>query len=175
MLTPLFLSFAKIGFGDDINTALLNPVIRVDAYKYQTLLGLIGCVVCLIPLFFYDLTEKKHADYVRVLKLRAAAENYNDGVLLDKDYINVKDIMDYARAQNDEFVLEEIGRHSCLDEIYGNSDEVIARVRSDEKQADMQELAGDIEIEFQRLAARLAKLKLKAEKRGKPFDEKNGA
>ncbi len=172
MLAPLFLSFAGIGFGDDINTALLNPVLRDEAYKYQTLLGLIGCVICLLPLFFYDLTEAKHANYVRVLKLRAASENYNDNMLTDKDYISVKEILDYANENNDEFLFDEIKKHKCMKEIYDAADEVIVKVKNEEKQGDMQEFARDIELEFERVHNKAAKLKEKAEKNGETFDEK---
>lgn len=172
MLAPLFLSFAGIGFGDDINTALLNPVLRDEAYKYQTLLGLIGCVICLLPLFFYDLTEAKHANYVRVLKLRAASENYNDNMLTDKDYISVKEILDYANENNDEFLFDEIKKHKCMKEIYDAADEVIVKVKNEEKQGDMQEFARDIELEFERAHNKAAKLKEKAEKNGETFDEK---
>lgn len=172
MLAPLFLSFAGIGFGDDINTALLNPVLRDEAYKYQTLLGLIGCVICLLPLFFYDLTEAKHANYVRVLKLRAASENYNDNMLTDKDYISVKEILDYANENNDEFLFDEIKKHKCMKEIYDAADEVIVKVKNEEKQGDMQEFARDIELEFERAHNKAAKLKEKSEKNGETFDEK---
>lgn len=171
MLTPLFLSFAGIGFGDDINTALLNSTTRDNAYKYQTLLGLIGCVACIFPLIFYDLSEKKHADYVRVLKLRAAAENYRDGVLLDKDYINVKEIVDFARTNDDKFVIDEIEKHPCLDEIYNGADEVIAKVEAENKASDIEDFARDIELEFKRLDEKTAKHKAKAEKSKKEFDE----
>lgn len=171
MLTPLFLSFAGIGFGDDLNTALLNPTLRDNAYFYQTLLGLIGSVVCTIPLFFYDLTEDKHANYVRVLRLRAAAENFKDGALTDKDYLNVKEILDYANEKSDAFLLDEIQKHDCLDEIYSGADAVAVKVAQEEKQADLLNFSHDIELEFKRAEEKVQKLRAKAEKSGKPFDE----
>lgn len=171
MLTPLFLSFAGIGFGDDLNTALLNPILRDGAYKYQTILGIIGCIICLLPLFFYDLTEEKHANYVRVLKLRAASENFNDNCLTDNDYVNVKEIIDYAKENHDEFLFDEMKKHTCFDEIYNGADRVIIKIANNEKQEDMQEFARDIELEFERVNSKIAKLKAKAEKSGKTFDE----
>lgn len=171
MLTPLFLSFAGIGFGDDLNTALLNPALRDGAYKYQTILGLIGCVICLIPLFFYDLTEDKHANYVRVLKLRAASENFKDNLLTDKDYLNVKDVLDYAKEKNDEFLFEEIKKHDCLETIYNGAGEVILKVKNEEKQEDMQNFSRDIELEFDRVNSRVNKMRKKAEKKNTAFDE----
>jgi hypothetical protein len=65
MLAPAFLAVGGIGFADEISQALQNETLRNSAYKYQTLLSLIGSILAIIPLFFYDLTEKKHADYVR--------------------------------------------------------------------------------------------------------------
>lgn len=171
MLSPLFLSFAGIGFGDDINTALLNSTLRDGAYKYQTLLGLIGCVICLLPLFFYDLTEAKHANYVRALKLRAAAENHSENMLLDADYINVQEVIDYANSENDKFVLDEISKHACLQEIYDQADAVLVKVKAAEREADIQAFARDIELEFERVNNRVRKQKAKAQKAGKAFHE----
>lgn len=62
-------------------------------------------------------------------------------------------------------------KHPCLEEIYKGADEVLIKVKNEEKQADMQEFARDIELEFERADSRVAKLKAKAEKSGKAFDE----
>lgn len=171
MLTPLFLSFGGIGFGDDLNTALRDTTLRDNAYFYQTLLGLIGCVICALPLFFYDLTEDKHANYVRALKLRAAAENFRDGTLTDKDYVNVREVLDYANEKNDAFVLEEIARHDCLQEINARADAVLEKVKAQERKADLEAFAHDLELEFKRADARVEKLRKKAQKKGEAFDE----
>lgn len=171
ILSPLFLSFAGIGFGDALNSALLNPILRDGAYKYQTLLGFIGSIICLIPLIFYDLTEDKHANYVRVLKIRAASENYNEQMLTDEDYLHVKEVLDYAKENNDEFLSEEIKKHPCLNTIYDGANAVIEKVKLKEKQSDMQIFARDMELEYKRLNDRVEKIKRKAEKFGKPFDE----
>jgi len=117
MLLPLFLSFGGIGFGDDYNEVLQNPALRDNAYKFQTLLALIGSAVASIPIFFYDLTEAKHANIVRVLRLRAAADNYKAGELEDSDVLNAYEIMQYAKERNDIFLLDELQKHDCLDEI----------------------------------------------------------
>ena len=117
------------------------------------------------------MTEAKHANYVRVLKLRAASENFKDNLLTDKDYLSVKEVFDYANENNDEFLFDEMKKHPCLEEIYKGADEVLIKVKNEEKQADMQEFARDIELEFERADSRVAKLKAKAEKSGKAFDE----
>ncbi len=70
-LMPLFMSFGGVGFGDSIDVALKNPDIMYKTFESVTWLGIIGAIICVIPMFFYDLSEKKHADYIRVLKIRA--------------------------------------------------------------------------------------------------------
>lgn len=162
MLLPLFLSFGGIGFGDDMNEVLRNTVLRDNAYKYQTLLALIGSVVAAVPMLFYDLTEDKHANIVRSLKLRAAADNYRDNMLLDSDVLNTAEILKYAEETNDEFILDEISKHDCLAEIVKNSEEVAARVHAEEQNEEMQNFARDLELEFKRVNAKLEKAEKKS-------------
>lgn len=146
MLAPLFLSFGGIGFGDDINVALQNHDLMVNAFKYTTILALIGAVLSAVPMFFYDLTEKKHADYVRVLKLRAATDNYKSNELQDEDIINVTEIIKEAREDKSEFVLEEMKKYSYLDTIASGYDEAMARVREREEQERREALERENEL-----------------------------
>lgn len=117
MLTPLFLSFGGVGFSDDISLALQNTELRNNIFFYQSLLALIGSVIVAVPFFFYDLTEKKHANIVRVLRIRAAAENYRDGRLQEADVAYIKEIVDYANETNDEMIVNELKAHECVDSI----------------------------------------------------------
>ena len=55
----------------------------------------------------------------------------------DKDYLNVKEILDYANENSDAFLLEEIQKHNCLDEIYSGADAVAVKVAEEEMQADL--------------------------------------
>lgn len=146
MLAPLFLSFGGIGFGDDINVALQNHDLMVNAFKYTTILALIGAVLSAVPMFFYDLTEKKHADYVRVLKLRAATDNYKSNELQDEDIINVTEIIKEAREDKNEFVLEEMKKYSYLDTIASGYDEAMARVMEREEQERREALERENEL-----------------------------
>ena len=117
MLTPLFLSFGGVGFSDDISLALQNTDLRNNVFFYQSLLSLIGAVTVAIPFFFYDLTEKKHANIVRVLRIRAAVDNFNDNMLQSEDIKYMKEIVDYANETKEPMVTEELAKHSCIDEI----------------------------------------------------------
>ena len=118
VLMPLFMSFGGVGFGDNIDTALKNPTIMYNTFKSVTWLGIIFSVVCVIPLLFYDLTEKKHADYIRALKIRAAIQNYKDGNMKKDDLDSLKEIIEYANKNNNDIVLKEINNNAeILNEI----------------------------------------------------------
>lgn len=117
MLTPLFLSFAGVGFSDDISLALQNAEMRNNIFFYQSLLSLIGAVIVAIPFFFYDLTEKKHANIVRVLRIRAAVDNYHDGLLQEEDISYLREIVAYAHETKEPMVTEELAKYDCIHQI----------------------------------------------------------
>lgn len=117
MLTPLFLSFGGVGFSDDISLALQNPDLRNNIFFYQSLLSLIGAVIVAVPFFFYDLTENKHANIVRVLRIRAAVDNFNDNMLQSEDVTYIREIVDYAKETNEPMVTEELSKYDFIDEI----------------------------------------------------------
>lgn len=118
VLMPLFMSFGGVGFGDNIDTALKNPNIMYGTFKSVTWLGIISSVICIIPIIFYDLSEKKHADYIRVLKIRAIVENYKNNEISNEDIENLKEIIDFANENKDAFVFEEISKFDCINDIF---------------------------------------------------------
>lgn len=126
-LVPLFMSFGGIGFGDNIDLALQDTAIMQSTFKSITWLGIIASVICIIPFFFYDLSEKQHADYIRALKLRAAVQNYETNCLSAEDIKAVKEVMKFANENNNEFLLSEIKKYNSIDEILNTeiSDEEI--------------------------------------------------
>lgn len=113
----MFLSFAGVGFSDDISVALQNIELRNNIFFYQSLLSLIGAVIVAVPFFFYDLTEKKHANIVRVLRIRAAVDNYNDNVLQPEDVAYLREIVDYANETKEPMVFNELAKYNCIDKI----------------------------------------------------------
>lgn len=113
-LMPLFMSFGGVGFGDNIDTALKNPDIMYGTFKSVTWLGIIASVICVIPIIFYDLSEKKHADYIRALKIRAVVENYKNNEITSEDILSLKEIIKYANDNNNQFVLDELNKHTVI-------------------------------------------------------------
>lgn len=61
-------------------------------------------VLSIIPIFFYDLSEKKHADYIRALRVRAAVNNYENNELDENDINFVKEAVEYASGSDDKFM-----------------------------------------------------------------------
>lgn len=116
-LVPLFLSFAGIGFGDNIDVALQDPTLMQNSFKSITCLGIFASVLCIIPFFFYDLSEKQHADYIRALKIRAVVNNFKNNDLTQQDVQDLQKIIAYAEENNDAFVYEELKQHDCIEEI----------------------------------------------------------
>lgn len=111
-LMPLFMSFGGVGFSDNIDAALKDSVIMYNTFKSVTWLGIIFSVICVVPMLFYDLTEKKHADYIRALEIRAALQNYRDDTFSEKDFEKVHDIYEYANSNNNEMLLKEFSSDS---------------------------------------------------------------
>lgn len=171
LLLPLFLSFGGVGFGEDYNILLKDSVMRDNIYKYQTLLALLGSAVAAVPIFFYDLTEAKHANIVRVLKIRAAADNFASGEPEDKDVLNTYEIMRYAEEHNDGFLHQEIEKHDCLQEIVSNYDAVKQKVDRLAATEHRQSLERNAEIERNRIHNKVEKAKAAAIKKGTAFDE----
>ncbi|MEG1609434.1 MAG: MFS transporter, partial [Clostridia bacterium] len=105
LLAPLFQSFGGLKLGEVANDVLKeNKEIRNGVYMYTSLLGLIGAVLTFIPIFFYDLTEKKHASIVKVLKVRAVVKNFEDKSVTDKDVVMLFDILEYAKECEDKIL-----------------------------------------------------------------------
>lgn len=116
-LMPLFMSFGGVGFGDSIDVALQDTSVMNSTFTSVTWLGIIGAVICMIPMVFYDLTEAKHANYIRALRIRAAVRNYEDGALSQEDKEAVTEISNYANENGDAFLLKELQSHGCILEI----------------------------------------------------------
>lgn len=123
-LLPFVMSLGGVGFGDNIDIALRDAAIRHDTFESVTWLGIISSIICIIPLFFYNLSEKKHQNYIRALKIRAVVQNYQSNCLSDDDVKELRQIVDLAKEQENEFVLEEISKYAFIDDILNSKSSV---------------------------------------------------
>ncbi len=77
----------------DILSHLLHILIIISA---------IGAFMNVIPYFWYDFNERKQKSVIRVLKVRALFEDYDNGVLGDKQLVEAVDIISDARKMSKE-------------------------------------------------------------------------
>lgn len=119
-LMPLFMSFGGVGFGDNIDVALKNSDVMYGTFKSVTWLGIISSIICIIPIIFYDLSENKHANYIRALKIRAVVKNYDNNELSEEDVEDLKKIIDFAKDNDDRFILDELQKHKDIEKILSN-------------------------------------------------------
>ena len=175
MLSPIFMSMAGIGFGDPIDVAFVNKDKMYSAFFYTTLLAFIGAALRIIPTLFYNLNEKKHADIVRALRLRAACANYGTGDLTDEDVLNVKEILDYYRDEKNadkitSYLRDEYAKHDEYEKILEKYAGASERKEEREKKEKEESFLRNCEMEERTYRFKLKKAQ-KKDKAG-TFDEK---
>ncbi len=166
MLSPIFMSMAGIGFGDPIDVAFANKEKMYSAFFYTTLLAFLGSILRIIPTLFYNLSEKKHADIVRALRLRAAFADYAAGVLTDDEILNVKEIYDYYNDEKNKdkitsFLKSEYEKHTEYEDLISGHEEAHKRKQEREKQEEEENFLRECEQEETRYQFKLKKEKEK--------------
>ena len=80
--------------------------------------SVIGAVMNVIPLFFYNLTETKQRGMSKALRLRAMFEDYSNGILSPELRDECRQIIDEAKngagsEEENQFVLDELGKYDA--------------------------------------------------------------
>ncbi len=174
LLSPIFLQFAGVKFSDFLPDKLQDEATRYEIYKYQTLLALIASVFCIIPVIFYDLSEKKHAEIIKALYVRAAIQNYHDGELEDKDVLYLKEAVDYYNETSSPIIGKEMETEDAkrtVDEILSKYDEVKASVDAKIRSEAIADFVRDCELAFKRADNLFSTAREKAQKKNMPFDQ----
>lgn len=75
MFTGLIIPYCyeHYGLGEDY-TVLYDASVRTPIFNILIITTIISCVVCVIPIFFYNLREKDHQKIIEELKVRADEE-----------------------------------------------------------------------------------------------------
>lgn len=68
----------------------------------------------------YDLSEKKHADYISALKIRAVVQNYKNNEFSNEVITDLKKIIALANENNNQFIFDEISKYECINSILFN-------------------------------------------------------
>lgn len=79
-------------------SALYDPNILTSLLHVLIIISAVGALMNVIPYLWYDFNEKKQKSVVRVLKVRALFEDYDNGVLKDEDLVEAIDIINNAKV-----------------------------------------------------------------------------
>ena len=85
----------SFGLLDDYNV-LFDETIRRNIFAGLAVISVIGSVCTGIPYLAYDLTEKKHQNIIKVLRVRALFADYRNGDLTDAELVETIDAIDDA-------------------------------------------------------------------------------
>lgn len=171
-LIPLLIAAAAgIGFGDKYSKKMVDPDIRERLYLYRSIIGVVSAAIAIIPIFFYDMSEKQHGSIVKALRIRAVKEDYLSGSLTDSQIVEFKGIVDYANEYNDSFILAKLSDFAECEQVLAIYEE--AKAREDEKyqKEEQEDFERNIELETKRLENKIQKQKAYCEKKGIKFDE----
>lgn len=111
--------------GSNVYDVLYNSEYFTYICSVLIIASVVGAALNVIPFFFYDLTETKQRAMVNVLKIRAASEDYSNGIVSEERMTEaaeiIKEAREYAGMQYDktskemsekaeisEFVLNEL-------------------------------------------------------------------
>ncbi len=75
--------YANLGFTTDWDIMYV-PQFRNKIVAVTFLIAAAATVLTAIPYFFYDLTEEKHKEIIKILRQRAEEEDYNSGLLANE-------------------------------------------------------------------------------------------
>ena len=85
MVIPYFFESYGITQNYDI---LFDPMVRDNVFRILCILAIVGAFLQFAPLVFYDLTQTKHRNIIRVLKIRAMFEDYANQVVTEEELID---------------------------------------------------------------------------------------
>lgn len=106
---------------------LRNDAFRGTIVAVVAVCTLIGTVISTVPMLFYDLSEKKHSNMIKVLRIRALFEDFGNQQLTDEELITTMEAVRSAQAIVDQGVPERVNKKDLrnyeaaqitLDELY---------------------------------------------------------
>lgn len=185
LLSGLLLPFVYEAFGLTNNyDVLFDPLVRNSLFSFLCLLSVIGAVLNVLPLLFYDLTASKHKNIVKVLKVRAMFEDFGNGCLKPE---TLKDTVDGIREAQAVLMQEkpEIGKKTetlkalfsrrdiPVQERAGEITRITQEIKSDKKIIEAIESAKILTDELTRYETPVMreKIRLARELLNKPYEE----
>lgn len=135
---PLVLQ--RMGLENNFND-LYDPTFRNPIVKTMILMTLIGTATSVIPYLFYDLSDEKRGNMIKVLKLRALFADYHHNELTDEHLVDtvseVKETLRFLELNKDKEMKnkkekeELIGAQLLYKELHKfESDDVLSAVKN---------------------------------------------
>lgn len=88
-LTGLVIPYFFESYGITQNYDILfDPMVRDNVFRILCILAIVGAFLQFAPLVFYDLTQTKHRNIIKVLKVRAMFEDYANQVVTEEELID---------------------------------------------------------------------------------------
>lgn len=98
--------YERMGLHEDYSV-LYDAAVREPLIEVLIIASVIGAFLNVIPYFFYDLTEQKHGDIIKVLKIRALFEDYANGDITDDALADTVEMIHHSIALAEEPLLPE--------------------------------------------------------------------
>ncbi len=172
LLPGFFQSLGGLDFGTTPDIAFQDTGVMIGVFRYTALLALIGAVVALIPMFFYDLTEVKHKNIIGILKMRATVRNYESNKISDQDIVDLNELINISDfKKNEDYENEYEQCREILEEVLLGYESAKTNVDLLEEQEIKLNLDRKIEMEQSQLVASIEKEKKNLAKKGINFDE----
>lgn len=97
LVTGYAIPFILKGYGLSDNYAdLYSSDFRNPIVKAMLICGIIGTVLSIIPMLFYDLDENKRSNMIKVLKIRATFEDYINGEMSEENFAEIAEAIEEA-------------------------------------------------------------------------------
>ncbi len=77
---------------------LFNTEVRQNIFLWSAVFAIIGSILTALPYFIWDLSEKRHYNIIKILKVRALFEDYANGDLTDGQLVDTIEAIEEAYA-----------------------------------------------------------------------------
>lgn len=109
LFTTLILTVSLNKLGASESVAYADPVIMRKVFLFWSVLGIVCGALAMIPIFFWDLSEKKQLEMARDLKFRAYKQDLEEGMLEQENVAEAIElgVLTAEEAREKGFVVEE--------------------------------------------------------------------
>jgi Na+/melibiose symporter-like transporter len=94
LVQPLFMEWFGFTGNSDI---FFDPALNQTYFNWLIILSIVGSIITIIPLYWYDLNETKHAQIIAALQYRACLKDWQDENVSAKQIKNCVELINKAK------------------------------------------------------------------------------